>query len=504
MENKIKNMSTDVLIIGAGLAGLYTALNIDKNKKIIIVAKEALGASNSSLAQGGIAGELDTDEEVLAQHIKDTLVAGVGLHDLDALHSLVYGAKENIEYLIELGVPFDIDKDGKILFTKEAGHSKRRIIHAGGDATGKKIMDTLIALIREKNNVTILEECMVYDLIHKDNVCLGARCVYMNNEHINVFANDIVMATGGIGAIYKDSTNAHGATGDGIAACSRAGVVIQDMEFVQFHPTVFYDVTGTVKGQKFLISEAVRGEGAYLVNIEGQRFMNKYDQRLELAPRDVVSQSIMREMYDTWSEYVYIDARHMGKEFLMNRFPTIYSKCLESGYKMESDLVPVAPVEHFGIGGIKINISGESSMKNLYAVGECSSSGVHGANRLASNSLLECLVFGKRISDVINTHNNEIPEVIEEEKKMIVNKFSYHNIREDIRNAMSQYVFIVRKGEELELALKIINKHYNNLLRHATTTVDYYRALNIATVAKIITEAALARKESIGCHLRID
>lgn len=504
MKNKIKNISTDVLIIGAGLAGLYTALNIDKNKKITIVAKEALGASNSSLAQGGIAGELDTDEEVLAQHIKDTLIAGVGLHDLDALHSLVYGAKENIEYLIELGVPFDIDKNGEILFTKEAGHSKRRIIHAGGDATGKKIMDTLIALIREKTNVTIYEECMLYDLIHKDNECLGAKCVYMNNEHINIFANDIVLATGGIGAIYKDSTNAHGATGDGIAACVRAGVTVQDMEFVQFHPTVFYDVTGTVKGQKFLISEAVRGEGAYLVNIEGNRFMSKYDKRLELAPRDVVSQSIMREMYDTWSEHVYIDARHMGKEFLMNRFPTIYAKCAESGYKMESDLVPVAPVEHFGIGGIKINISGESSMKHLYAVGECSSSGVHGANRLASNSLLECLVFGKRIADVVNTHHEEFPEIVEETKEITINKYSYHNIREEVRNAMSQYVFIVRKGEELELALKIINKHYNNLLRHPFTTVDYYRALNIVTVAKVITEAALARKESIGCHLRID
>lgn len=504
MKNKINSISTDVLIIGAGLAGLYTALNIDKNKKITIVAKETLGASNSSLAQGGIAGELDTDEEVLAQHIKDTLIAGVGLHDLDALHSLVYGAKENIEYLIELGVPFDIDKNGEILFTKEAGHSKRRIIHAGGDATGKKIMDTLIALIREKKNVTIFEECMLYDLISENNKCIGARCIHMNNEHVNIFANDIVLATGGIGAIYKDSTNAHGATGDGIAACQRAGVVIQDMEFVQFHPTVFYDVTGTVKGQKFLISEAVRGEGAYLVNVDGVRFMSKYDKRLELAPRDVVSQSIMREMYDTWSEYVYIDARHLGKDFLMHRFPTIYNKCLESGYKMESDFVPVAPVEHFGIGGIKINLSGESSMARLYAVGECSSSGVHGANRLASNSLLECLVFGKRISDVINTHHEEMPSIVEEEKEITQNKYSYHAIREEIRNAMSQYVFIVRKKDELEMALKIINRHYNNLLRHPFTTVDYYRALNIATVAKVITEAALARKESIGCHLRID
>lgn len=504
MSNQIKYETTDVLIIGAGLAGLYTALNIDKNKQITIVAKEELGASNSSLAQGGIAGELDTDEEVLAQHIKDTLIAGAGLHDLDALKELVYDAKENIEYLIELGVPFDIDEKGEILFTREAGHSKRRIIHAGGDATGKKIMDTLIALIRQKSNVKIIEECMLYDLIIKDNKCIGGKCVYMNNEHINIYANDIVLATGGIGAIYKDSTNAHGATGDGIAASLRAGVLVQNMEFVQFHPTVFYDVTGTVKGQKFLISEAVRGEGAYLVNIEGERFMHKYDKRLELAPRDIVSQSIMREMYDTWSEYVYIDARHLGKEYLEKRFPTIYAKCLESGYKMESDLVPVAPVEHYGIGGIRINIDGESNVERLYAVGECCSSGVHGANRLASNSLLECLVFGKRIAGVVNSHHEEIPEGMIEEKEMVVNKYSYHNVREEIRNVMSRYVFIVRKTDELEMALSVINKHYNNLLKHPFTTVDYYRALNIATVAKEITESALARKESIGCHLRIE
>ena len=306
MSNQIKFETTDVLIIGAGLAGLYTALNIDKNKQITIVAKEELGASNSSLAQGGIAGELDTDEEVLAAHIKDTLIAGAGLHDLDALKELVYDAKENIEYLIELGVPFDIDEKGEILFTREAGHSKRRIIHAGGDATGKKIMDTLIALIKQKNNVKIIQECMLYDLIINEGRCVGARCVHMNNEHLNIYANDIVLATGGIGAIYKDSTNAHGATGDGIAACLRAGVNVQNMEFVQFHPTVFYDVTGTVKGQKFLISEAVRGEGAHLVNIEGERFMQKYDKRLELAPRDIVSQSIMREMYDTWSEEILV------------------------------------------------------------------------------------------------------------------------------------------------------------------------------------------------------
>lgn len=504
MEKTIQYETADVLIIGGGLAGLYTALNIDEQKKIIIVAKEKLGASNSSLAQGGIAGELETKEEILAEHIKDTLIAGAGLYDVDAIHELVYDAKENIEYLIELGVPFDIDEKGNILLTKEGGHSKRRILHAGGDATGKKIMDTLIALIAQKKNIKVIEECMLYDLIIHNNQCIGGQCIFMNNEFINVFANDVVIATGGIGAIYKDSTNAHGATGDGIAACYRAGVKVQNMEFVQFHPTVFYDVTGTVKGQKFLISEAVRGEGAYLVNIEGERFMQKYDQRLELAPRDIVSQAIMREMYDTWSEYVCIDARHLGKEFLEHRFPTIYNKCLEFGYRMEKDFIPVAPVEHYGIGGIQINLSGETSMSRLYAVGECCSSGVHGANRLASNSLLECLVFGKRIAKTIDVKEKQVVHGYEMTKKIATNKYSYHTIREEVRNTMSQYVFIVRKTEGLEFAVKLMNTHYHNLLRHPFTTVDYYRALNIVTVAKLISEAALARKESIGCHLRID
>ena len=338
----------------------------------------------------------------------------------------------------------------------------------------------------------------------KDNVCYGGELISMDNEFCNVFASSTLLATGGIGAIYKDSTNAHGATGDGIAAAYRAGAKLRGMEFVQFHPTVFYDVIGNIKGQKFLISEAVRGEGAYLLNINGERFMQKYDKRLELAPRDVVSQSIMKEMYDTWSQYVYIDARHLGKKFLMKRFPTIYEKCLESGYHMESDLIPVAPVEHFGIGGVQIDLDGETSITNLFANGECCSSGVHGANRLASNSLLECVVFGKKIAQKINEKPESEVESWDIEISFSVNNNNYHPIREEIRETMSKYVFIVRDTEGLHLAQRIIDRHYNNLCKHPFTTVDYYRALNIATVAKLITDAAEARKESIGCHLRIN
>lgn len=501
---KVRKLTSDVLILGGGLAGLYTALNIDKSKKIIIASKEPLGLSNSYLAQGGIAGELNTDEKVLAKHIEDTLIAGSGLFDKDAIKELVYDASENLKMLIDLGVPFDVDENGKILLTREGGHSTRRILHAGGDATGKNIMETLIALIKKRENVTIIENYMLYNLIMKDNVCYGGELISMDNEFCNVFASSTLLATGGIGAIYKDSTNAHGATGDGIAAAYRAGAKLRGMEFVQFHPTVFYDVTGNIKGQKFLISEAVRGEGAYLLNINGERFMQKYDKRLELAPRDVVSQSIMKEMYDTWSQYVYIDARHLGKKFLMKRFPTIYEKCLESGYHMESDLIPVAPVEHFGIGGVQIDLDGETSITNLFANGECCSSGVHGANRLASNSLLECVVFGKKIAQKINEKPESEVESWDIEISFSVNNNNYHPIREEIRETMSKYVFIVRDTEGLHLAQRIIDRHYNNLCKHPFTTVDYYRALNIATVAKLITDAAEARKESIGCHLRIN
>lgn len=499
----ISNEKADVLILGAGLAGIYTALNIEKSKKIIIACKESLGLCNSNLAQGGIAGEISQDKDILAKHIEDTIVAVSGAYDLDAITKLVYGASENLKELIELGVPFDKDENGNILLTKEGGHSTRRILHAGGDATGKMIMETLIAIAKKCENITFLEEYMAYDLLVKDNKCYGAKLINSKNELCNVFATSTVMATGGIGAVYKDSTNAHGANGDGIAVAYRAGAKIRGMEFVQFHPTVFYDVTNTIKGQKFLISEAVRGEGAYLLNINKERFMDKYDKRLELAPRDVVSQAILKELEKTNSEYVYIDARHLGKEFLQKRFPTIYARCSEYGYQMEKDLVPVAPVEHFGIGGILINLDGETNIKGLFANGECASSGVHGANRLASNSLLECVVFGKQIATNINKMGNAEVRTYEALVDEVDTTKNYHDIRVDVRNTMSKYVFIARKNEELNLAKEKMNKYYDELSKVKTISFDYYRAYNTVTVAKLITDAALARKESLGSHLMV-
>ncbi len=500
---QIETKKADVLILGAGLAGLYTALHIDPSKKIIIACKEALGLCNSYLAQGGIAGEISSDKEVLKKHIEDTVVAVSGAYDLDAITQLVYGAKENLTELINMGVPFDKDEEGNILLTKEGGHSKRRILHAGGDATGRKIMETLIALIQKCDNVTIMENYMTYDLLVDKGVCYGAKLINMENALCNVFATSTIMATGGIGAVYKDSTNAHGASGDGIAVAYRAGAEIRGMEFVQFHPTVFYDVTNTIKGQKFLISEAVRGEGAYLLNINKERFMEKYDKRLELAPRDVVSQAILKEMEKTNSEYVYIDARHLGKAFLEKRFPTIYAKCLENGYHMEKDVVPVAPVEHFGIGGIKIDLDGKTTVKHLFANGECASSGVHGANRLASNSLLECVVFGKKIANFINQLPSTTITILPVTTTDATYERDYHQIRTKVRKVMSEDVFIARTEQGLQNAKQIIDTYYQELQQHITLTVDYYRTLNTVTVAKLIIEAAISRKESLGSHLMV-
>jgi len=496
-------METDVLIVGAGLSGLYTALSIDETKRVLIVAKEPLGISNSSLAQGGIAGEMEQNEEMLAKHIEDTLIAGAGLYDQEAVRELVYSARENIQMLITLGVPFDVDHEGKILLTKEGGHSKRRILHAGGDATGKEIMLTLAHHIINRKNVTLIENEMFYDLIHENNICYGGKLIDKEGAITVVYAKWTVLATGGIGAVYKDSTNSHGATGDGIAAAFRAEVEVRNMEFVQFHPTVFYDVEKKIKGQKFLISEAIRGEGAYLRNIEGERFMHKYDARSELASRDIVSQAIYREMYDTWSDYVLLDVRHLDIAFLKSRFPTIYKRCLENGYRMESDLIPVAPVEHYGIGGIAIDLDGKTSMNHLFANGECSNSGVHGANRLASNSLLECLVYGKRIANEINRSETDLQRIATSEISTDQKPYSYHSIRTEIRHVMDQYVGVVRTTDGLMLAKGVIEKHYNNLIRFPFLTEDYYRALNITTVARLIVIAALSRTESIGCHYRI-
>lgn len=494
----------DVIILGAGLAGIYTALNLDSDLKVAIFVKDKIDVGSSNLAQGGIAAEVIFDEENIKQHLEDTMRAGSYINDIEATKILVNEAPKAIEKMVELGVAFDKDSNGQFIKTLEGGHRSKRILHAGGDATGACVMKDLRTTLHKRKNIKVFEEEMAFHIIKENDKAIGVVTINQKNDITYAFANKIVIATGGLGGIYKNSTNVKIACGDGIALAYRANIKVKNMEFVQFHPTGLYEEDK--QGQRFLISEAVRGEGAILRNIEGVRFMEKYDkERMELAPRDVVSQSIYREMFDTWSDHVYLDITHKSKEYLMKRFPTIYDKCLSIGIDMSKDYIPVAPIEHFLCGGIDVDTWGHTSLENVYAVGECANTGVHGANRLASNSLLECIVFGGRIALEINQLKNNfepvemnIPEIPLEEKN-----FNFKSIRVEIREVMDKYVSIVRTKEGLEIAKRIIERHYNNLLKIKVLSKYYYETLNMATCALLIINSAILRKDSIGCHYRI-
>ncbi|MDE5714983.1 MAG: L-aspartate oxidase [Anaeroplasmataceae bacterium] len=495
----------DVIILGGGLAGIYTALTISSSLHVGLFVKDAIERGSSNLAQGGIAAEVIWDENKIEEHYEDTLRAGSYINDKEATHVLVEEAGKNIERLLSLGVEFDKNADGTLVTTLEGGHRSRRILHAGGDDTGAHIMQNLRDALAQRKNIDVYEDEMAIEILHNNNKALGVIVINQQNEEVYVLGNKIVLATGGIGGIYKKSTNEKIACGDGIAMAHRAGVRIKNMEFVQFHPTGFY-IEDQI-GKTFLISEAVRGEGGILKNIEGVRFMEKYDkERMELAPRDVVSQAIHREMFDTWSDHVYLDITHKSKDYLVKRFPTIYQHCLDNGIDISKDYIPVAPVEHFLCGGIDTDVCGHTSMENLYAIGECANTGVHGANRLASNSLLECIVFGGRVADEINQQKDTFGkiDVVLPDMVFTHKKYNFKDIRVEIRDVMSKYVFIVRKEEDLLLAKKLLTKHYNNLKKINVFSRYYYETINMVTVALLIIEQALARKESVGCHFRLD
>lgn len=495
----------DVVILGGGLAGIYSALCLDESLHVGLFIKDKIERGSSNLAQGGIAAEIKFDESKMQEHFEDTLRAGQYINDEQATRVLVNEAPKHIKRLLDFGVNFDKDNEGNLISTLEGGHRSHRILHAGGDNTGAKVMSDLRNLLYTRKNIDIYEDEMAIEILSNDNKALGVIVINQQNEEVYVLCNKIILATGGVGGIFSHTTNEKFACGDGIAMAYRSGIEINNMEFVQFHPTGFYEEDKA--GKAFLISEAVRGEGAILRNIEGYRFMEKYDkERMELAPRDVVSQSIYREMFDTWSDHVYIDITHKSKEFLMNRFPTIYNHCLEHGIDMSKDYIPVAPVEHFLCGGIKTDTFGHTSMENLYAIGECANTGVHGANRLASNSLLECVVFGGRVAEEINSQKNTFGkiDVVLPDLTFTHKPYNFKDIRVDIRQTMGKYVFIVRKTEGLLLAKKIIQGHYNNLKKIKIFSRYYYETLNMATVALLIIEQALAREKSIGCHFRLD
>ncbi|MCX0398136.1 L-aspartate oxidase [Clostridium perfringens] len=404
----------DVLIVGSGVAGLYASLNLREDLEIIMVSKKSVNLCNSSLAQGGIA--VARGKEDFQSFIEDTLKAGKYENNIDSVRVLVEESMDNINKLIDLGANFEKDENG-VLFTKEGAHEINRIVYHK-DITGKHVEDILLENVKRRKNVKIIEECEMVDIYHRDNICIGA-LFNKDGENLSIYAKVVILATGGIGGLFKKSTNERSITGDSIGVAIRNNIEIKDLSYIQIHPTAFFLKKSEEK--RFLISESVRGEGGKLINCNGERFVD------ELLPRDIVSKKIYEEMKKTNSNNVFLDVSFMEKSFLQNRFPNIYNKCLEEGIDISKEPIPVAPAQHYFMGGIKVDLNGKTSMENLYALGETSCTGVHGANRLASNSLLEALVFSRRGALEINSYIDDLELIIEERECEDLDKYRLLN-----------------------------------------------------------------------------
>lgn len=484
----------DVIIIGSGVAGLFTAINIMKNKKVLLISKTKLGKGSSELAQGGIVSCINKKV-----HYQDTLYAGCYYNNKRAIKTLQNESDKCIEKLINIGVNFEKDENGNYLYTKEGGHRQNTILYHK-DETGKEIIRGLVKKVLESSNITILEDTIALDILNKKHI----KGVYTLNNKLDIFyGKNIVIATGGIGQVYKSTTNPLEITGDGIAMAKRVGIKISNMEFIQFHPTAMYD-----KGysRRFLISEAARGEGGVLINSKFNRFMDKYHKMKELAPRDIVSRAIYKECLNENKDYVYIDLTKLSDEFLKSRFKGIYSNCLKKGVNISKDYIKVYPSQHYLIGGIKTNLKGETSIKNIYACGECAFTGVHGANRLASNSLLEAIVFGRIVAKNINKKQTS-KELIEEDfdiknykEKFDCKNLNYVSIKESIKDIMEENVFVVRTLKRLYKAYSDIQTIKYNIYLNKNLSKDYFEILNLVEIANIVITSCIKRKESIGVH----
>ena len=519
----MKTIQKDVLIIGSGLSGLYTSLHIKDNLRIGIVSKDTLTHSNSSLAQGGIASCINK-EDSFTDHVEDTMIAGSNINNIDAVSLLVREAPKEIHKLIELGVEFDKDENGLVLTTLEGGHSHKRVLHANGDATGKVIMDTVVYQTLQKDNIEIFEKTMALSICKNSKNQVEGVVVLNGSEFVFVQAPIVVIASGGVGALYRNTTNQKFSTGDGIALAKEVGCNLVDMCFVQFHPTAFYD---PALSKRFLITEALRGEGGILRNSFENSFMKEYDKRGDLAPRDVVSRGIHDQLIKTNSDHVWLDITHRDKEFLTNRFPTIYEFLESRDIHMDQDYIPVAPVAHYFVGGISATLNGRTNIDGVYACGEVSSTGVHGANRLASNSLLECVVFGKRVAIDINKKmigSIERPLLSEEEVDVVLSRSlgdtlkykdmyictaneteqcDYYKYKEDIQKIMTNCVGIVRNNKSLEDGLQQVTEIQNVLKLNGKVCSIYFEVLNMCLVAIEIIKDALD-KSSIGCHYKLE
>lgn len=492
----------EYIILGSGIAGLYTALTASlAGGTVTVLTKQTMMDTGTDKAQGGIAAALgDTDSPVL--HREDTLVAGAGLCDAEAVAALVSEGPSRVRELIGLGAIFDCDNHGLCL-TREGAHSRRRILHASGDATGAEIQRVLTQRVRENERVKVLENHYVVDLLVRENLCYGVLAFDRVKGALKVFRGKVViLATGGLGRIFEHNTNPEISTGDGIAIAFRAGAEVMDMEFIQFHPTVL-NLPGA---PRFLISEAVRGEGAYLRNSLGKRFMPRYHDLAELAPRDIVVRAILKEMALTGANKVYLDLTHLDPEVIKLRFPNITKTCAEYNLDITIDRIPVAPAAHYMMGGVKTNLVGETSVKGLYACGEVSCPGVHGANRLASNSLLEGLVFGGRIVDETRKFLKEYrPRFLEFACDWLMEPvdIDFANLRRELEVLMGEKVGPVRSGAGLKEALDFFDR-WAYLNRHRVESAEEMEVKNMLQLGELIAEAALARRESRGGHYRVD
>jgi L-aspartate oxidase len=495
----------DVLVVGAGIAGLRAALEVPPDLTVLVVTKDRITESNSSYAQGGIAGVM-SPEDHFDNHVEDTLVAGDGLCDRGVVEMVVREAPAQIEQLVKWGTKFDLE-NGALALTREGGHSHRRIVHALGDATGFEMMRAVIAAARTAPNVTLWDETFTIDLLTHEGRCRGAVVWHPTFGKLLIQAKQVVLASGGCGMVYRETTNPPVATGDGMAAAYRAGAELRDMEFMQFHPTVLY-VAGSARS---LISEAVRGEGAYLRDVNGERFMPAEDPRAELAPRDVVARAIFRTMERTQHPNVYLDLSHLDPVMVRNRFPGINRVCRGFGLDITTDRIPVRPGAHYMVGGVTVDQDGRTTLPGLWAAGEVTSSRLHGANRLASNSLIEGLVYGTLCGRGAAEAARATPAGLNAAEVRADNATDDPTDRLDaadmtnaLRALMVRNMGIVRSESRLKEARRDVGFWCRYALGREFADKPGWELQNLLTVARLMIDAALARDESRGTHFRSD